>query len=49
MSGSHALFEQMNAAIAKAKLHPVIDRGFAFDQVQEASSTCSQHHTSARS
>jgi NADPH:quinone reductase-like Zn-dependent oxidoreductase len=34
--GSRAMFEQMNAAIAEAKLHPVIDRVFAFDQVQEA-------------
>jgi NADPH:quinone reductase-like Zn-dependent oxidoreductase len=34
--GSRAMFEQMNAAIAKAKLHPVIDRVFAFDQVRDA-------------
>jgi NADPH:quinone reductase-like Zn-dependent oxidoreductase len=34
--GSRAMFEQMNAAIAKAKLHPVIDHVFAADQVQEA-------------
>lgn len=34
--GSRAMFEQMNAAIAMAKLHPVIDRVFAFDQVREA-------------
>lgn len=34
--GSRAMFEQMNIAIAKANLHPVIDRVFAFDQVREA-------------
>ena len=34
--GSRAMFEQMNAAIAKAGLHPVIDRVFGFDQVREA-------------
>jgi NADPH:quinone reductase-like Zn-dependent oxidoreductase len=34
--GSRAMFEEMNAAIAKATLHPVIDRVFAFDQVREA-------------
>jgi NADPH:quinone reductase-like Zn-dependent oxidoreductase len=34
--GSRAMFEEMNAAIAKAKLHPVVDRVFAFDQVREA-------------
>jgi NADPH:quinone reductase-like Zn-dependent oxidoreductase len=34
--GSRAMFEQMNAAIAKAGLHPVIDRVFAADQVREA-------------
>jgi NADPH:quinone reductase-like Zn-dependent oxidoreductase len=34
--GSRAMFEQMNAAIAKAELHPVIDRVFAFDQAREA-------------
>jgi NADPH:quinone reductase-like Zn-dependent oxidoreductase len=30
------MFEQMNAAITKARLRPVIDRVFAFDQVREA-------------
>jgi NADPH:quinone reductase-like Zn-dependent oxidoreductase len=30
------MFEEMNAAIAKARLHPVIDRVFDFDQVREA-------------
>ena len=34
--GSRAMFEEMNAAIAKAGLHPVIDRVFGFDQVGEA-------------
>jgi NADPH:quinone reductase-like Zn-dependent oxidoreductase len=34
--GSRAMFEQMNAATAKAGLHPVIDRVFGFDQVREA-------------
>ena len=34
--GSRAMFEQMNAAIAKAALRPVIDRVFPFDRVREA-------------
>ncbi len=34
--GSRAMFEQMNAAIAEAQLHPVVDQVFAFDQVREA-------------
>jgi NADPH:quinone reductase-like Zn-dependent oxidoreductase len=34
--GSRAMFEEMNAAITKAGLHPIIDRVFAFDQAQEA-------------
>jgi NADPH:quinone reductase-like Zn-dependent oxidoreductase len=34
--GSRAMFEEMNAAIAEAGLHPVIDRVFGFDQVQDA-------------
>jgi NADPH:quinone reductase-like Zn-dependent oxidoreductase len=34
--GSRAMFERMNAVIAKAKLHPVIDHVFGFDQVREA-------------
>ena len=34
--GSRAMFEEMNAAIAKAKLHPVVDRVFPFDQAQGA-------------
>jgi NADPH:quinone reductase-like Zn-dependent oxidoreductase len=34
--GSRAMFEQMNAAIAAAKLHPVIDQVFGFDQAQQA-------------
>jgi NADPH:quinone reductase-like Zn-dependent oxidoreductase len=34
--GSRAMFEEMNAAIAKAKLRPVIDRVFAHHQAQEA-------------
>jgi NADPH:quinone reductase-like Zn-dependent oxidoreductase len=34
--GSRAMFEEMNAAIAKVEMHPVVDRVFAFDQVREA-------------
>jgi NADPH:quinone reductase-like Zn-dependent oxidoreductase len=34
--GSRAMFEQMNAAITKAALHPVIDRIFALDEAREA-------------
>ena len=34
--GSRSMFEQMNASIAEAALHPVIDRVFALDQVREA-------------
>jgi NADPH:quinone reductase-like Zn-dependent oxidoreductase len=34
--GSRAMFEEMNAAIAKAQLHPVIDRVFDFDEAREA-------------
>ena len=34
--GSRAMFEQMNAAIVRAELHPVIDRVFDFDQAREA-------------
>ncbi|HZY63239.1 MAG TPA: NAD(P)-dependent alcohol dehydrogenase [Edaphobacter sp.] len=34
--GSRAMFEEMNAAIAEAKLHPVIDRVFNFNQVRDA-------------
>jgi NADPH:quinone reductase-like Zn-dependent oxidoreductase len=34
--GSREMFEQMNTAIANAKLHPVIDRVFDFDQAPEA-------------
>jgi NADPH:quinone reductase-like Zn-dependent oxidoreductase len=34
--GSREMFEEMNAAIAKAWLHPVIDRVFGVDQVREA-------------
>jgi NADPH:quinone reductase-like Zn-dependent oxidoreductase len=34
--GSRSMFEQMNEAIAKAKLRPVIDRVFAADQAQDA-------------
>jgi NADPH:quinone reductase-like Zn-dependent oxidoreductase len=34
--GSRAMFEQMNTAIAKAELHPIIDGVFAFDQAREA-------------
>jgi NADPH:quinone reductase-like Zn-dependent oxidoreductase len=34
--GSRAMFEEMNAAIAKANLRPVIDRVFEFDEAREA-------------
>jgi NADPH:quinone reductase-like Zn-dependent oxidoreductase len=34
--GSRVMFEQMNAAIAAANLHPVIDHVFDFDQAQQA-------------
>lgn len=34
--GSRAMFEEMNAAIAKAKLRPVVDRVFPLGQVREA-------------
>ncbi len=34
--GSRAMFEQMNAVIATAELHPIVDRVFAFDQAREA-------------
>ncbi len=34
--GSRAMFEEMNAAITKGELHPVIDRVFAFKQAREA-------------
>ena len=34
--GSRVMFEQMNAAIAKARLHPVVDKVFDFHQSAEA-------------
>ncbi len=34
--GSRAMFEEMNVAIAKAKLRPVLDRVFPLDQAREA-------------
>jgi NADPH:quinone reductase-like Zn-dependent oxidoreductase len=34
--GSRAMFEEMNAAITKAKLRPVIDRVFEFAEAREA-------------
>ena len=34
--GSRAMFEEMNAAIMAAKLHPVVDRVFGFDEALEA-------------
>ena len=34
--GSRAMFEEMNDAIAKARLRPVVDRVFGIDQVREA-------------
>jgi NADPH:quinone reductase-like Zn-dependent oxidoreductase len=41
--GSRTIFEQVNAAITAAKLHPVIDRIFEFNQAPEAF----QHRQSA--
>lgn len=34
--GSRAMFEEMNATIASAKLRPVVDRVFPFDQLPDA-------------
>lgn len=34
--GSRAMFEEMNAAISEAKLRPVIDRVFRFEEAREA-------------
>jgi NADPH:quinone reductase-like Zn-dependent oxidoreductase len=34
--GSREMFEDMNRAIAHSRLHPVIDRVFAFDQLPDA-------------
>jgi NADPH:quinone reductase-like Zn-dependent oxidoreductase len=34
--GSRAMFEEMNAAITTAKLHPVVDHVFPLDQAREA-------------
>jgi NADPH:quinone reductase-like Zn-dependent oxidoreductase len=34
--GSRAMFEQMNEAIAEAKMHPIIDHIFAREQAQDA-------------
>jgi NADPH:quinone reductase-like Zn-dependent oxidoreductase len=34
--GSRAMFEEMNAAIAKTGMHPIVDRVFPFDQAREA-------------
>jgi NADPH:quinone reductase-like Zn-dependent oxidoreductase len=34
--GSAKHFEAMNEAIAGARLHPVIDRTFAFDEARQA-------------
>jgi NADPH:quinone reductase-like Zn-dependent oxidoreductase len=34
--GSRAMFEAMNRAVAAAKMCPVIDRVFPFDQAREA-------------
>jgi NADPH:quinone reductase-like Zn-dependent oxidoreductase len=34
--GSRAMFEEMNAAITEAKLHPIIDHVFSRDQIQDA-------------
>ena len=34
--GSRDMFEQMNAAISQASLHPVIDKVFDFSQAAEA-------------
>jgi NADPH:quinone reductase-like Zn-dependent oxidoreductase len=37
--GSRAMFEEMNHAIASAKLRPVVDRVFAFEEAREALAT----------
>jgi len=37
--GSRAMFEEMNEAIAEAKLTPVVDRVFGFEEVREAIAT----------
>jgi NADPH:quinone reductase-like Zn-dependent oxidoreductase len=34
--GSRAMFEEMNTAITRAHLEPVVDRAFEFDQAREA-------------
>jgi NADPH:quinone reductase-like Zn-dependent oxidoreductase len=34
--GSRVMFEEMNAAIAKAGMHPIVDRVFPFEQAREA-------------
>jgi NADPH:quinone reductase-like Zn-dependent oxidoreductase len=34
--GSRAMFEKMNASIAKTGMHPVVDRVFPFDHAREA-------------
>ena len=34
--GTRVMFERMNAAMAKAGMHPVIDKTFAFDDARAA-------------
>ena len=34
--GSRAMFDEMNTAIAEARMRPVVDRVFGFDEVREA-------------
>jgi NADPH:quinone reductase-like Zn-dependent oxidoreductase len=34
--GSRAMFDEMNAAITEARIRPVVDRVFGFDEVGEA-------------
>ena len=46
--GSRAMFEEMNAAIAKAGLHPVVDRVFGFDRCGRRFRIWSRARTLAR-
>jgi len=34
--GSRAMFEEMNAVISEARLRPVVDRVFGFDEARQA-------------
>jgi len=35
-AGSRAMFERMNRALAQARLEPVIDRRFGFEEARDA-------------